>query len=114
MQWSDHYLSSRIGDREVTVAVTPNGYADAMMEDMFMMPEERRITMSKFVDIIKNPDSANGVFYIQKQNSNLIEEFRDIIKDVEDEIPWASQAFGKKPDAVNFWMGDQRAVTSSK
>ena len=29
------------------------------------------------------------------------------------EIRWASEAFNKKPDAVNFWMGDSRAVTSS-
>ena len=30
------------------------------------------------------------------------------------EMSWASEAFGKDPDAVNFWMGDGRAVTSSK
>ena len=64
--------------------------------------------------MIKNPQKANGVFYIQKQNSNLTEEFGDIVMDVEEDIPWATLAFGKKPDAVNFWMGDERAVTSSK
>ena len=81
---------------------------------MFLMPEERNIKMSRFLDIIESPASASGVFYIQKQNSNLTEEFEEIIEDVEGEIPWASEAFGKKPDAVNFWMGDKRAVTSSK
>ena len=114
IQWTDDYLNSKIGDLEVSVAVTPNGYADAMLGDMFMMPEERRMTMSKFIDIIKNPQKSNGVFYIQKQNSNLTEEFGDIVMDVEEDIPWATLAFGKKPDAVNFWMGDERAVTSSK
>ena len=94
--------------------MTPSGYADAMEADMFLMPEERNIKMTKFLDIIQNPASASGVFYIQKQNSNLTEEFGAIIGDVEGDIPWASQAFGKKPDAVNFWMGDERAVTSSK
>jgi jumonji domain-containing protein 7 len=34
--------------------------------------------------------------------------------DVESEISWASEAFDKQPDAVNFWMGDARAVTSSR
>ena len=29
------------------------------------------------------------------------------------EIPWATEAFGKSPDAINFWMGDSRAVTST-
>ena len=98
----------------MTVAVTPTGYADAVEADLFLMPEERNIKMSRFLDIIENPASASGVFYIQKQNSNLTEEFEEIIEDVEGEIPWASEAFGKKPDAVNFWMGDKRAVTSSK
>ena len=96
------------------MAVTPTGYADAMEAELFLMPEERNIKLSRFLDIIQNLDSVSGVFYIQKQNSNLTEEFREIIADVEREIPWASEAFGKKPDAVNFWMGDERAVTSSK
>ena len=30
-----------------------------------------------------------------------------------EEIPWATEAFGKSPDAINFWMGDSRAVTST-
>ena len=30
-----------------------------------------------------------------------------------EEIPWATKAFGKSPDAINFWMGDSRAVTST-
>lgn len=33
--------------------------------------------------------------------------------DAASEIPWFSEALGKSPDAVNFWMGDERAVTSS-
>ena len=53
------------------------------------------------------------MFYVQKQNSNLTDEFSDIISDVEEDIPWFSEAIGKQPDAVNFWMGDKRAVTSS-
>ena len=53
-----------------------------------------------------------SVYYIQKQNSNLTEEWVDVLQDVE-EIQWATKAFGKSPDAVNFWMGDSRAVTST-
>ena len=55
-----------------------------------------------------NPD----VYYVQKQNSNLTEEWKDILDDIE-EISWATEAFGKSPDAINFWMGDSRAVTST-
>ena len=77
------------------------------------MPEERRMKMEEFLDIIEKPENANGVFYIQKQNSNLTEEFVELMGEVDEDIGWASEAFNKKPDAVNFWMGDARAVTSS-
>jgi jumonji domain-containing protein 7 len=111
--WSQPgYLRARLGARPVTVAVTPDGLADAPRGDLFMMPEERRMEMGQFLDILERPDSAEGVFYIQKQNSNLTDEFQDIMEDVDEDIAWATEAFGKKPDAVNFWMGDSRAVTS--
>lgn len=29
-------------------------------------------------------------------------------------LSFSANAFNKNPDAVNFWMGDERAVTSSK
>lgn len=51
--------------------------------------------------------------YIQKQNSNLTLDLPELSKDVPAEISWASEAFDKVPDAVNFWMGDSRAITSS-
>lgn len=113
-KWSNLYLKQTIGDLPVSVTVTPNGYADAPQGSLFVMPEERSIDMGDFVDIIENPDSANGVFYIQKQNSNLTVEFKDIMGDIEADLDWATEAFGKPPDAVNLWMGDERAVTSSK
>ena len=98
---------------QVTVTTTPNGYADAADGDFFMMPQESKMTMSQFISKLEHPD-PNHVYYIQKQNSNLTDEFQDIIEDVATEIDWASEAFGKSPDAVNFWMGDHRAVTSSR
>lgn len=52
--------------------------------------------------------------YIQRQNSNLTEDFPELVQDVKSHISFASVAFNKKPDAVNFWMGDERAVTSSE
>ena len=98
---------------KVTVTATPNGYADAADGDYFMMPHESKMSMSQFISKLENPE-PDKVYYIQKQNSNLTDEFQDIIDDVDTEIGWASEAFGKSPDAVNFWMGDKRAVTSSR
>lgn len=76
------------------------------------MPEDRRMTMAQFLGILEGEIDAAGVFCIQKQNSNMLEEFREIAPDIELEIPFASLALDKRPDAVNFWMGDARAITS--
>ncbi|KAK7015906.1 JmjC domain-containing protein 7 [Halocaridina rubra] len=111
-KWSHYYLRDKIGDEVVSVAVTPNGYADAPNGNFFVMPEERNMKFSKFLSIMEEPENYPGVFYIQKQNSNFTEEFTKILDDAAHEIPWFSEAIGKEPDAVNFWMGDHRAVTS--
>ena len=71
------------------------------------------MTFSHFIDIINNPKSHSGIHYIQRQNSNLSQEMEELLDDIH-ELSWAREAFGKNPDAVNFWMGDGRAVTSSK
>lgn len=118
-KWSVPYFREVLGDEKISVAVTPNGYADAIAkrngdaEEFFVMPEERLLTMSAFLDTLEST-REDKVFYVQQQNSNFIRSFRKLWPDAETEIPWASEAFGKQPDAVNFWMGDQRAVTSSK
>ena len=91
------------------MTVTPNGYADAVTDGYFVLPEEKVMPMEKFLQSLEKPIS-NRVHYIQKQNSNLTEE---LIADSAEEIQWASELFGSKPDAVNFWMGDERAITSS-
>jgi len=116
-KWSIPNFRKVLGDEKVSVAVTPNGYADAIVKqddkEFFVMPDERLLTISTFLDTLENT-KEDSVFYIQQQNSNFIHNFRKLWPDAETEISWASEAFGKQPDAVNFWMGDERAVTSSK
>ena len=56
---------------------------------------------ASFLDIIeqrlpRRAQDQSGVFYVQKQNSNLLSEFSEIIEDVETELPWASEALGKR------------------
>jgi len=111
-KWTPIYLRNKIGDKIVTVTVTPNGYADAPNDGYFVMPEERSMKFGDFLDIMNNPEQHYGVYYVQKQNSNFTEEFSEILDDAECEVKWFSEALGKQPDAVNFWMGDQRAITS--
>ena len=53
--------------------------------------------------------------YIQKQNSNLTTDFSELLGDLNlDDLNFAFEAFNKEPDAINFWMGDERAITSSE
>ncbi|XP_041367695.1 bifunctional peptidase and (3S)-lysyl hydroxylase Jmjd7-like [Gigantopelta aegis] len=111
-KWSPTYIREKMGQQTVTVTLTPNGYADAVHCGKFVMPDERRMTMGEFLDALDHNDHVPGVPYIQKQNSNLADEFAPIIDDVESDLSLGSEAFGKAPDAVNFWMGDGRAVTS--
>ena len=71
------------------------------------------MTFKDFIDIIENPEKKqNTIHYIQRQNSNLTDEMFELLQDIK-ELQWAKEAFGKDPDAINFWMGDGRAVTST-
>ncbi|XP_061380562.1 bifunctional peptidase and (3S)-lysyl hydroxylase Jmjd7 isoform X1 [Danaus plexippus] len=115
-KWSADYFRENLGDKVVTVTLTPNGLADGISkndsgEEYFVTPYEVEMTMKQFLDILYQK-TVNLIPYIQRQNSNLTEDFGELIDDVEKHISFASKAFNKKPDAINFWMGDERAVTS--
>ncbi|XP_073339016.1 bifunctional peptidase and (3S)-lysyl hydroxylase JMJD7 [Pagrus major] len=112
-RWNPEYLREKVGSKAISVAVTPNGYADAVSGDRFVMPEERRMSFSAVLDIIEGKvEAGGGVFYVQKQCSNLTEELPELTGDVEPHVSWMSDALGKLPDAVNFWLGEASAVTS--
>ncbi|CAH0556760.1 unnamed protein product [Brassicogethes aeneus] len=114
-KWSSDYFRTKLSDKSVTVALTPNGYADGLNKSetgvFFVLPEEKEVKFDEFLTILDQKQD-NLIAYIQRQNSNLTQDFLEIVDDVGMEIHWASAAFDKKPDAVNFWMGDQRAITS--
>jgi len=71
------------------------------------------MSFNEVVDILEADDPMQiGIYYIQKQCSNLMKELSCLLPDVEEDIKFGSEAFGVSPDAINFWMGDKRAVTS--
>ncbi|XP_029392407.1 bifunctional peptidase and (3S)-lysyl hydroxylase JMJD7 isoform X2 [Mus pahari] len=111
-KWSPSYLRATVGSTEVSVAVTPDGYADAVRGDRFVMPAERRLPISRVLDVLEGRAQHPGVLYVQKQCSNLPTELPQLLSDIESHVPWASESLGKMPDAVNFWLGDAAAVTS--
>ncbi|XP_075396035.1 bifunctional peptidase and (3S)-lysyl hydroxylase JMJD7-like [Tenrec ecaudatus] len=91
-----------VGATEVSVAVTPDGYADSVRGDHFVMPAERLLPLAR------HP----GVLYVQKQCSNLLTELPQLLPNLEPHVPWVSESLGKMPEAVNFWLGEAAAVTS--
>lgn len=114
-KWTPEYLQQLLGNKEFDVAVTPNGYADGLatqnQKEYFVLPMEQRMKMSEFLKALD--DEAGAIYYIQKQNSNFTEYFPELQQDVNiNSLSFAQKSFNKSPDAVNFWMGDSRAITS--
>jgi peptidyl-lysine (3S)-dioxygenase / protease len=53
------------------------------------------------------------VGYIQKQCNNLNEEFASLKADIDPQfVSFFSSIFGHEPEALNFWMGENRSVSS--
>ncbi|XP_055548544.1 bifunctional peptidase and (3S)-lysyl hydroxylase Jmjd7 [Wyeomyia smithii] len=114
-KWHSKFFRETLPDKEVTVAITPNGYADGLAEhegeEYFVLPLETQMTMEQFLNCLDS--RGETVHYIQRQNSNLTEDFYELWQDIEVEtLDFATEAFNKQPDAINFWMGDDRAITS--
>ncbi|KAF9969819.1 hypothetical protein BGZ73_007666 [Actinomortierella ambigua] len=130
-KWDNAYLARKLGDKPITVACTPDGWADAVKDgEFFAMPCERKMTFAEFlknmnvgaldgsdlhnrpVPATKGTGTEREVQYIQLQNGNLTTEYEELMQDVPEEVEFASEALGRVPDAVNFWYGDARSTTS--
>ena len=84
----------KVGHTDVTVTTTPDGYADAVTGGKFVKPAEKLMNLGQFLDILEGKKQMSGVAYIQKQNSNFMDEFSSLAADVEMNIEWATDAFG--------------------
>ncbi|XP_072221409.1 bifunctional peptidase and (3S)-lysyl hydroxylase JMJD7 isoform X2 [Leuresthes tenuis] len=102
-RWTPEYLREKIGSKVISVAVTPNGYADAVVGDRFVMPEERQMSFSSVLDILEGKVQRGGVFYIQKQCSNLLQELPELIDDLQPHVPWMSSALVHKDPYENLY-----------
>lgn len=93
-------------------------YADAVTYDpntdreYFVLPHEESMPFNDFLDIIQGKRNTPHAHYISLQNDSLHTEFSALKDDIDEEISWCSEALGKKPDAVNFWMGNDKSITS--
>uniref|UniRef100_A0A7N5JWN3 Jumonji domain containing 7 n=1 Tax=Ailuropoda melanoleuca TaxID=9646 RepID=A0A7N5JWN3_AILME len=92
-----------VGSTEVSVAVTPDGYADAVRGNRFVMPAERRLPLSCVLDVLEGQAQHPGVLYVQKQCSNLPTELPQLLPDLESHVPWASEALVHKDHYENLY-----------
>ncbi|ELW48132.1 JmjC domain-containing protein 7 [Tupaia chinensis] len=102
-KWSLPYLRATVGSTEVSVAVTPDGYADAVRGDRFVMPAERHLPLSCVLDVLEGRAQHPGVLYVQKQCSNLPTELPQLLPDLEPHVPWASEALVHKDHYENLY-----------
>ncbi|XP_057965154.1 lysine-specific demethylase JMJ32 [Malania oleifera] len=119
--WSDDAYLSRtlaISDHLVSVHLTPTGRADALAPRpcdpsslCFASADVRRMP---FADALRLIDESDGscVAYAQQQNDCFRSEYSALAGDCEPHIPWATEALGCLPDAVNLWIGNGLSETS--
>ncbi|TFY56262.1 hypothetical protein EVJ58_g7747 [Rhodofomes roseus] len=113
--WTDEYLAERMEDRQISIAVTPTGRADAITRGhdgrlYFAEPHVEKMAMDAFLAKIA-PDRPESnavdkeVYYLQSQNGNMFtgryfdltsdpdpSEFAPLRADVPSEISWCSEA----------------------
>eukprot|EP01135_Chromosphaera_perkinsii_P009287 Nk52_evm39s1705 gene=Nk52_evmTU39s1705 len=121
-KWNMEYLKRKIGGNSVTVALTPNGYADAVIEEeergvkekgekkektkCFVLPEERCVRVEQVLDYLCEEEEQKGretregggdrpVYYVQHQNGNFCTEFSSLSGDIDEGgVGFAREAFG--------------------
>lgn len=80
LHWqSDAYLIEAAGDEPVTVDVTPFGFGDAVLplggaddKKLFVMPEEREMTLQQFLEVLNDREGFDGVPYLSHQVCELL------------------------------------------
>jgi len=122
--WTADFLRKVMKGTSVQVAITPLGNADAVVDCgnenlLFVQPYELQEDFDDFLDYVQkdtariNEGSQTGnVKYAQTQNDSLREEYSRLFTDVPSDIPFARIALEKSPDAINFWLGNERSITS--
>jgi len=111
-------IEKKCGQHEVSVNITPNGLADAVVNGVFVKPLEKRMTFSEFL-VTMRAKRDKEVVYISAQDDSLRKEFPDMyipppmgIRAGHDDNPGGWPALEATLDAVNFWVGDERSYSS--
>lgn len=68
--------------------------ADAPLGEQFVQPCTSTLLFTDFMAKLTSGEES-GVCYMQSQNNNLPNEFPKLVEDIDKELAWASEAFGK-------------------
>ncbi|KAL6008647.1 Lysine-specific demethylase jmj32 [Asimina triloba] len=108
-------------DHLVSVHLTPHGRADALVPHplhpsssalCFASAHVQSMPFPLALHHIASPPFPNYVPYAQDQNDCFRSQYSFLAPDVDAHIPWATEAFGCLPEAVNLWIGSHRSETS--
>ena len=101
--------------------MTPHGRGDAVLPsaehggDVFVLPQEQCMPFGDFLtalDASLDDSATASVPYVSAQDGSLTRDFPALAADVPAELPWATEAFGAPPDAINLWCGNDRSASS--
>ncbi|PON89746.1 JmjC domain containing protein [Trema orientale] len=138
---SDSYLIEALSTSSssapmVSVHLTPNGRADAIVplndinkdNDVSSPPSSASLCFASahvqhmpFPEALKLISSTSNnsnntqpkvIAYAQQQNDCFRSEYSALSDDCDSDIPWASEALGCHPEAVNIWIGNHLSETS--
>lgn len=126
--WSSNsYLLNTLSSSSVSLHLTPTGRADSLAPHpnptspssslCFASAHVEKVPFSTALTRVSQSsacsDTSSGcIAYLQEQNDCFRNEYSALAQDCDPHIPWASEALGCLPEAVNLWIGNDKSVTS--
>ncbi|KAJ8774031.1 hypothetical protein K2173_009462 [Erythroxylum novogranatense] len=111
--WPDlSYLSTVLSNTSVSLHLTPDGRADSVVNDsLFASAHVECVPFTRAIDLVLNTTNAQSVAYLQQQNDCFRTEYNELAGDSDPHLPWATEAIGSLPEAVNLWIGNHKSET---
>lgn len=124
--WSSpSYLLNTLSSSSVSLHLTPTGRADSLAAHInptspsasslcFASAHVEKVPFSTALSMIRSCGDTGSkcIAYLQEQNDCFRNEYSALSQDCDSHIPWASEALGCLPEAVNLWIGNDKSVTS--
>ncbi|KAK6116909.1 hypothetical protein DH2020_049284 [Rehmannia glutinosa] len=113
------YLRTTLATTAVSLHLTPTGKVDSIAPHptspsslCFASAHVEKLPFPEALDSVMASEEKNKVAYLQQQNDCFRSEYGALAADCEGHIPWATEALGCSPEAVNLWVGNHLSETS--